>query len=167
MIKADMHIHSTVSDGSYTMEEIVAMAEARGLDAIAITDHDSISGIKKAAPIALQNNIELIPGVELSTDYNGKEVHVVGLYIDVENEYFLAKIKEFKDNRDSRNVLMVENLQKEGFDITMEALKLENPDCVITRANIARFLYEHGMIPSIQTAFENAHKLHLLQHLFS
>lgn len=150
----DLHTHTTESDGTFTPEELILEAKRVGLSAIAITDHDSISGIKKAAPVAVQNNIELIPGVELSTDYHGKEVHVVGLYIDIENEYFLSKIKEFKENRDNRNVIMVENLQKEGFDITIEALKAENPDCVITRANIARFLYEHGMIPSIQTAFE-------------
>lgn len=150
----DLHTHTTESDGSFTPEELILEAKRVGLSAIAITDHDSISGIKKAMPIAQEHSIELIPGVELSTDYNGKEVHVVGLFIDLEDEYFLAKIKEFKDNRDNRNVIMVENLQKEGFAITIEALTAENPDCVITRANIARFLFEHGMIPSIQTAFE-------------
>lgn len=150
----DLHTHTTESDGSFTPEELILEAKRVGLSAIAITDHDSISGIKKAAPIAAEQGIELIPGVELSTDYNGKEVHVVGLYVDIENEYFLSKIKEFKGNRDNRNVIMVENLQKEGFSITMEDLVAENPDCVITRANIARYLYEHGMIPTIQTAFE-------------
>lgn len=150
----DLHTHTTESDGSFTPEELILEAKRVGLSAIAITDHDSISGIKKALPIAMEHDIELIPGIELSTDYNGKEVHVVGLFIDIENEYFLSKIKEFKDNRDNRNVLIVENLQKEGFAITIEELKADNPDCVITRANIARFLYEHGMIPSIQTAFE-------------
>lgn len=150
----DLHTHTTESDGSFTPEELILEAKRVGLSAIAITDHDSISGIKKAMPIAQEHSIELIPGVELSTDYNGKEVHVVGLFIDLEDEYFLAKIKEFKDNRDNRNVIMVENLQKEGFAITIEELTAENPDCVITRANIARFLFEHGMIPSIQTAFE-------------
>lgn len=150
----DLHTHTTESDGSFTPEELMQEAKRVGLSAIAITDHDSISGIKKAAPLAEELGIELIPGVELSTDYNGKEVHVVGLYVNIEDEYFLGKIKEFKENRDSRNAIMVENLQKEGFDITIEALTAENPDCVITRANIARFLYEHGMIPTIQTAFE-------------
>lgn len=150
----DLHTHTTESDGSFTPEELILEAKRVGLTAIAITDHDTISGIQKAAPAAAEHGIELIPGVELSTDHNGKEVHVVGLYIDTEDAYFLSKMEEFKDNRDNRNVIMVENLQKEGFAITMEELKAENPDCVITRANIARFLYEHGMIPSIQTAFE-------------
>ncbi len=150
----DLHTHTTESDGSFTPEELMTEASRKGLSAIAITDHDSISGIKKALPFANKYQIELIPGVELSTDYNGKEVHVVGLYVDMENETFLSQIKEFKETRDNRNAIIVENLRKEGFSITMEELKAENPDCVITRANIAQFLYEHGMIPSIQTAFE-------------
>ena len=150
----DLHTHTTESDGSFTPEELILEAKRKGLSAIAITDHDTFAGIPKATPIAMANDIELIPGIEFSTDYNGKEVHVVGLYIDTENEHLNTKMKEFRQCRDNRNVLIVENLQKEGFDITMEALKAENPDCVITRANIARFMYEHGMIPSIQTAFE-------------
>ena len=150
----DLHTHTTESDGSFTPEELILEAKRKGLSAIAITDHDTFAGIAKAAPIANEQHIELIPGIEFSTDYNGKEVHVIGLYIDTQNEYLNVKMKEFRECRDNRNVLIVENLQKEGFDITMEALKEENPDCVITRANIARFLYEHGMIPSIQTAFE-------------
>lgn len=150
----DLHTHTTESDGSFTPEELILEAKRKGLSAIAITDHDTFAGIEKAMPVASENDIELIPGIEFSTDYNGREVHVVGLYIDTKNPQLNSKIKEFKECRENRNVLIVENLQKEGFDITMEALKAENPDCVITRANIARFLYEHGMIPSIQTAFE-------------
>ena len=150
----DLHTHTTESDGSFTPEELISEAKRKGLSAIAITDHDTFAGIAKAAPIAAANDIELIPGIEFSTDYHGKEVHVVGLYIDTQNAHLNAKMKEFRDCRENRNITIVENLQKEGFDITMEALKAENPDCVITRANIARFLYEHGMIPSIQTAFE-------------
>ena len=150
----DLHTHTTESDGSLAPEELILEARRIGLSAIAITDHDTIAGIKKAMPIATQNQIELIPGIEFSTDYYGKEVHVVGLYIDITNKTLLKKIKEFKECRDHRNDLIIENLQKEGFSITMEELRSENPDCVITRANIARFLYEHGMIPSIQTAFD-------------
>lgn len=150
----DLHAHTTESDGSFTPEELILEAKRVGLSAIAITDHDTISGIAKAAPIASECGIELIPGVELSTDYYGKEVHVVGLYIDPENKNFVSRLNEFKEKRENRNAEMVAKLQNEGFAISMEALKAENPDCVITRGNIARFLYEHGMLPSIQTAFE-------------
>lgn len=150
----DLHTHTTESDGSFTPEELIEEAKRAGLSAIAITDHDTVSAIPKAMPAALKNQIELIPGIEFSTDYYGKEIHVVGLYIDITNEKLLKKIKEFKECRAGRNAVIIQKLQEEGFAITMEELTSENPDCVITRANIARFLYEHGMLPSIQTAFE-------------
>lgn len=150
----DLHTHTTESDGSFTPEELIAEAKRVGLSAIAITDHDTVSGLSKAAPIAAEYGIELINGVELSTDYHGKEVHIVGLYVDPENKSFLSHLQEFKEKRENRNAAMIAKLQEEGFAITMEALKAQNPGCVITRGNIARFLYEHGMIPSIQTAFE-------------
>lgn len=150
----DLHVHSTESDGTLTPEEVISAAKKAGLSAVALTDHDTVSGIKKAASAAVSCGIELIPGIELSTSYSGKEVHIVGLFIDPEDSRLLAKTKEFRECRDRRNEKMVEALQKEGLPITMEALIAENPDCVITRANIARFLYNHGCIKNMQEAFE-------------
>lgn len=157
----DLHVHSTESDGTFTPAELVLAAKSAGLSAFALTDHDTASGIAKAAPVAAECGIELIPGIELSTEYElpttksqRKEVHIVGLYINPEHPKLLAKTKEFRDCRDSRNEKMVEALQKEGFDITMDALVSENPDSVITRANIARYLYQHGEIKSVQEAFD-------------
>ena len=150
----DLHVHSTESDGTLTPEELVAEAKKAGLAAFALTDHDTCQGVGKAMPCAVSAGIELIPGIELSTDYHGKEVHIVGLYIDIENEQLLKKTAEYRKCRSERNALMVEALQKEGLSITMEELVAENPDCVITRANIARFLYEHGQIKSVREAFD-------------
>lgn len=150
----DLHVHSTASDGTYTPMELIAEAKRAGLSAMALTDHDTTAGIKDAMSAAEKENIELIPGIELSTDYKGKEVHIVGLYIDVENKKLSEQTAAFRKCRDNRNEEIVAALQKEGFAITMEALKAENPDCVITRANIARFLYNHGMIKSVQEAFD-------------
>lgn len=150
----DLHTHSTESDGTLTPEELVYAAKDAGLSAIALTDHDTAAGIEKAAEAAARSGIELVPGIELSTSYNGKEVHIVGLFIDPCNELLCAKTKEFRDCRSKRNEKMVEALQKEGFPITMEQLVEENPDSVITRANIARYLYEHGCIKSVREAFD-------------
>ena len=147
----DLHVHSTESDGTLTPKDLVAEAKKAGLAAFALTDHDTCQGVCKAMPLAASAGIELIPGIELSTDYHGKEVHIVGLYIDIENEQLLKKTAEY---RKCRSALMVEALQKEGLSITMEELVAENPDCVITRANIARFLYEHGQIKSVREAFD-------------
>lgn len=150
----DLHVHSTESDGTLTPEDLVAEAKKAGLAAFALTDHDTCQGVCKAMPLAASAGIELIPGIELSTNYHGKEVHIVGLYIDIENEQLLKKTAEYRKCRSERNALMVEALQKEGLSITMEELVAENPDCVITRANIARFLYEHGKIKSVREAFD-------------
>ena len=150
----DLHVHSTESDGTLTPEDLVAEAKKVGLAAFALTDHDTCQGVCKAMPLAASAGIELIPGIELSTNYHGKEVHIVGLYIDIENEQLLKKTAEYRKCRSERNALMVEALRKEGLSITMEELVAENPDCVITRANIARFLYEHGKIKSVREAFD-------------
>lgn len=150
----DLHVHSTESDGTLTPEDLVVEAKKAGLAAFALTDHDTCQGVCKAMPLAASAGIELIPGIELSTDYHGKEVHIVGLYIDIENEQLLKKTAEYRKCRSERNALMVEALRKEGLSITMEELVAENPDCVITRANIARFLYEHGQIKSVREAFD-------------
>lgn len=150
----DLHVHSTESDGTLTPEDLVAEAKKAELAAFALTDHDTCQGVGKAMPLAASAGIELIPGIELSTDYHGKEVHIVGLYIDIENEQLLKKTAEYRKCRSGRNALMVEALRKEGLSITMEELVAENPDCVITRANIARFLYEHGQIKSVREAFD-------------
>lgn len=157
----DLHVHSTESDGTLTPEEVVFAAKEAGLSALALTDHDTASGAKAAAEAARSCGIELIPGIELSTQYTpssgkggSKEIHIVGLYIDPQNELLQQKTKEFRECRDNRNAKMVAALQQEGFDITLDALLAENPDSVITRANIARFLYNHGQIKSISEAFD-------------
>ncbi len=157
----DLHVHSTESDGTFTPEEVVKAAASAGLSAIALTDHDTVSGIRKARTAAAEYGIELIAGVELSTSYtdtsrkiNDMEIHIVGLFIDPENRLLIKKTEEFRNCRDNRNEEIVRALRKEGFPITMEALKAENPDRVITRANIARFLYQHGCVGSVGEVFD-------------
>lgn len=149
----DLHTHSTESDGTLTPQELMKHAKESGLSAIALTDHDTIQGLAKARPVAETLGLELVPGVELSTDYVGMEVHILGYYIDETNPAFLAKLKEFVDGRDRRNEKMTVLLQKEGFDIAMEKLYSEYPDSVITRAHFARYLVEHGFVKNRETVF--------------
>ena len=105
----DLHTHSTESDGTFTPEELMQEAARVGLSAIALTDHDTTGGIAMARPVAKSLGIELIPGVELSTTYEGCEVHIVGLFIDENNEFLCQKLAEFRSCRDNRNEKMVEN----------------------------------------------------------
>lgn len=151
--RIDLHTHSTESDGTLTPQELMHHAKEVGLSAIALTDHDSIQGIAKARPVAESLDLELVPGVELSTDHEGKEIHILGYYIDEKNPEFLAKLKDFVDGRDKRNEKMTALLRKEGFDITMEQLYSEYPDSVITRAHFARYLVEHGFVKNRETVF--------------
>lgn len=150
----DLHVHSTASDGTNTPEELVNLAKEAGLSAFALTDHDTIDGLAAARTAAEAAGIEFVPGIELSTDYEGSEVHILGYYFDEKDPAFLKKLGEFVDSRDGRNEKMIRLLQKEGFDITMEALYAENPDSVITRAHVGRYLVDHGMVKDIPTVFE-------------
>lgn len=150
----DLHVHSTASDGTLTPTELASEAKKAGLSAFALTDHDTVNGIAEAKEAARASSIELIPGVELSTDYKGKEVHMVGLFLDETNQKLLSHLADFRDNRDNRNVKMYQKLREEGFEISEEALREMFPDAVLTRAHTARYLYEKGYIKSISEAFE-------------
>ncbi len=149
----DLHTHSTESDGTDTPETLTHNAKEAGLSAFALTDHDTVAGIEKAKSVAQKLGIEFVPGIELSTDYEGTEVHILGYYIDEKNESFLKQLQTFLDSRDLRNEKMAFLLQKEGFDITLDKLVAEYPDSVITRAHFARYLVEHHMVKNRETAF--------------
>lgn len=151
--RIDLHTHSSESDGTMSPQKLMEHANEVGLSAIALTDHDTIQGLAKARPIADSLGLELIPGVELSTDYQGKEVHILGYYIDEKNKEFLDRLCEFVDGRNKRNEKMVALLRQEGFDITMQGLYDEYPDSVVTRAHFARYLVEHGFVKDRETVF--------------
>lgn len=159
MKAVDLHTHSDKSDGSLVPAELVDYAIAKGLAAVALTDHDTIDGLDEAVAHARalmqagQPSIEVIPGIEFSTKYEEKDVHVVGLYIAYDSPAFQAKLREFVDSRINRNIKMCRNLLEAGIDITYEKLQARNPDAVITRAHYASYLFENGYVKSRQDAF--------------
>ena len=151
----DLHAHTCRSDGSLTPTEFVDLAIQKGLKAVAITDHDTVDGLDEAIKYAADKDIELIPGIELSTSYLGRDVHIVGLYIDYHNEAFKAHLTNFLATRDLRNMKMCKKLHDEaGLDISFEEVTKENPDCTITRSHIAKYLLKHGQIKSIKEGFD-------------
>lgn len=150
----DLHVHSTASDGTCSPTELVALAKEAGLEAFALTDHDSIDGIKEALEAGKKLGMEVIPGVELSCNYNEEEIHMVGLYIDYEDPEFVAHLKNFQDLRDNRNIKMAERLCEEGFDITADALHDMFPDAVITRAHVAKYLVATGQVKELSIVFD-------------
>ena len=150
----DLHVHSTCSDGTLTPSGLVDYATRKGLAAFALTDHDTVAGLEEALEYARGHVPEVIPGIELSTEYQGRDVHIVGLFIDFQKEGFREKLKEFTDSRTLRNRKMCALLQDAGIEITYEDLSAAYPDAVITRAHYARYLLEHGRVQSLNEAFE-------------
>ena len=150
----DLHVHSTASDGTLTPTQVVKEAQRLQIRAIALTDHDSTDGIAEALSAGEAYQAEVIPGVELSTEYLEAEIHVVGLFIDPENETLSRQLLAFRDNRDNRNLKMIERLREEGFSITAENLYERQPDGVLTRAHVARFLVDTGQVKDIPTVFK-------------
>ena len=149
----DLHVHSTASDGSLTPTEVVNRAAGLGLTAMALTDHDTVSGIDEALKAAKDLDMEVIPGIEVSCIYKEKEIHILGLYIDHTNPELLSFLKEASRKRYDRNMEMLAAFNKDGFEITVEDLHCGNPKTVITRAHFARALLKRGYVSSVDQAF--------------
>ncbi len=166
MRPVDLHVHSCRSDGTFTPSELVDYAIEKGLAAFALTDHDTVDGLEEAISYAesLRATLpaekaaqvpEIIPGIEFSTEYQGKDVHIVGLFIDYQKPSFQARLQAFVNARIERNRKMCRMMQEgEGFDISYEALMEEFPNAVITRAHYASYLLKHGYTKSLKEAFD-------------
>jgi len=150
----DLHVHSSRSDGTFTPRELVDYAVKKGLKAIALTDHDTVDGIDEIMDYAKDKPIEVIPGIEYSTEYNGRDVHIVGLFIDHKARIFQDYLARFLQSRIDRNHKLCANLQGAEIDITYEALLRAFPNAVITRAHYAKFLLDKGYVKSRNEAFE-------------
>lgn len=153
----DLHTHSTYSDGTFSVKELIDRAHEKGLAAIALTDHDTVDGIDEAIEYAAEKypDLEVIPGIEFSTENEGKEVHVVGLYIDYHDKEFIDGLSAFIDSRTGRNIKMCKKLSEEaGIPISYEVLTEEYPGTVITRAHFAKFMVENGYVNSRNEVFD-------------
>lgn len=152
----DLHVHSNASDGTYSPEELITYGAEKNLKALALTDHDTVDGLSSAFSAAAKWNLELVPGIELSTEYNGKDVHILGLYINWKDNAFLESLKHFQNSRETRNEKMISKLNLEaGFNISTKLIRERfGTDVVITRAHVARFLFEQGYIKSMEHAFK-------------
>lgn len=150
----DLHVHSTASDGSLTPSEIVKAADEASLAAIALTDHDTVSGIQEALEASDSLDLEVVPGVELSCIYKEKEIHILGLFVNHNDPGLLDFLAAAEKKRNNRNEKMLEAFQADGFDITEADLLDQNPNTVITRAHFARALLKKGYVSSPDQAFK-------------
>lgn len=153
---SDMHVHTTFSDGRLTPEEIVAAAKAAGLTYLAITDHDTVDGIRHLYEAGLYplKTLRLIPGIEFSCEEDGHDVHVLGYDFDIYNQELIDKVTELSESRWTRFSQMTENLQDLGLDVTeADVLSIAGASRSIGRAHVARALVKKGVVATIHEAF--------------
>lgn len=154
MPSIDLHTHTTFSDGTFSPEEIIEYAYKKNIKAIAITDHDNFDGVYKALLTGKKYNIEVISGIEMSTDFQNKEIHILGLFIDINNKQFNFKLNILKEKRKKRNYLAVEKLRKLNINITYDELEKISSNKIITRAHFAKILMQKGYIKSVKECFD-------------
>lgn len=153
-ILVDLHLHTTLSDGRLTPTQLVDLCAKRGLQVIAITDHDSTEGLKEAMQaVKTYPQMRLIPGIELSTDIPGNEVHLLGYFIDYHNADFQRTLQRFREGRQDRGREMVEKLAKMGIHVLWERVKELSAGGAIGRPHIAQAMLEKGYISQPQEAF--------------
>ena len=151
---ADFHTHSTASDGTFTPSENVALAAKRGLKAIAVTDHDTVGGVAEALAAGKEQGVEVIAGIEFSCAWEGLDIHIVGLDLDLGNEELMKQISTCRDARENRNQMMIDRMADDGIDISREQMIAEFGDMKWTRAHFARHLISKGVVQSVAEAFD-------------
>lgn len=154
----DLHVHSDHSDGTLSPEELVTLAVQTGLSTFALTDHDTVSGIGRAKRAATltddrSSKLTVISGTEISAAYQKRDIHILGLFIDETNPALIRALEDAVGARDHRNERMAERFRSLGIPLTLEDLRLSNPDTVITRAHFAKYLIEHHHVKTSEEAF--------------
>lgn len=155
----DLHTHTLASDGMNEPSENVRIAYEKGLHAIAITDHDTVSGVPEALEAGKRYGITVIPGVEISTMAGGKDIHILGYYVNTEDQDFLNRLSNLRNTRNERNEKIIRNLQNLGIQITMEEVvsglgRDLKPDESVGRPHIADALVRKGVATDMRDAFD-------------
>ncbi|MGN0574336.1 MAG: PHP domain-containing protein [Acutalibacteraceae bacterium] len=150
----DLHVHSTYSDGTLTPKELIALAESRNVSAIALCDHNTVNGLPEFIKEGKNSNVIAVPGIEISTEYKGTSLHILGLFLPkekfVEISELMSRTKVFKEES---NKNLVNNLCKAGYEIDYDEIKIKNNGAYINRAHIAAELVEKGYFSSTKDAF--------------
>ncbi|MBI5183974.1 MAG: PHP domain-containing protein [Nitrospinae bacterium] len=153
MKRIDLHTHTTASDGSYTPKELVRLASSLGLSAVAITDHDNIRGIEEGIKAGDKYGVEVVPGVEISVDFNIGTMHMLGYYIDYHNSTLLERLAFLQSQRDIRNTKIVKRLNDLGMEITYDEVKAV-ADGQVGRPHFAEILSKKGFVKDFDEAFD-------------
>ncbi len=149
----DLHIHTNASDGLFTPSEIVENSLKLGLQAIAITDHDTVDGYIEADRMVDAKVMEVVPGVELSSNHKGSDIHILGYYIDHQNPEFVKKILKFRQSRYERGESMVARLNELGLNLSMDTVKTIAGDSSLGRPHVADALLREEFVQTYDEAF--------------
>ncbi|MDW7711682.1 MAG: PHP domain-containing protein [Deferrisomatales bacterium] len=150
----DLHIHTTCSDGGLTPRQVVGYAVERRLTAVAITDHDSIEGNDEAVAAGREAGLPVVPGVEISTQWEGITFHLLGYGLRRLTDRVRGTFRFLVESRHQRNPRMIRRLQELGVDITLEEVLAEAGDSLVGRPHFARVLVRKGAVGSLQQAFD-------------
>lgn len=152
----DLHTHSVFSDGTDTPSQLVKKAAAKGLRAVALTDHNTIGGLDQFIEAAKKFSIAAVPGIEFSTEFNGRELHILGLFIN-KNQYkrVTCYLEKFRLAKEESNRSLIKKLQEIGYDVTYEELKAFATNDNINRAVIGQYLVNKGIIISVKEGFKS------------
>ena len=154
MSRIDLHSHTTFSDGSFTPTELISLANKKKLDILAITDHDTTDGLSEAMKATKDLSLELIPGVELSSQFQNREMHILGYFINLTNPQFQARLKALRSTRIERIRHILDRLHLLGIDISLTDVEQCAGIGTIGRPHIAQVLLLKKYVPSIKDAFE-------------
>ena len=154
-VEVDLHLHTTHSDGTLTPRDLVSLCSERGLKTIAITDHDSTEGIPEAMATAAEiGNLEIIPGVELGADADGREVHILGYFVSHEDPELQRKLHEHRDGRVHRARAMLDKLAEIGVRISWDRIQELSGGGAIGRPHVAQAIVEAGYVQYPKDAFD-------------
>jgi 3',5'-nucleoside bisphosphate phosphatase len=152
-MRADLHVHSTASDGTATPTELVELALGAGLDVLAIADHDSVAGLAEASRAAENTGLTLIPAVELSAVSQGIDVHILAYFVDPTEPRLLADLELLRAVRFRRASAMVEALSEAGYSVTLDDVLALSDGGAVGRSHVARALVGSGAAESVSDAF--------------
>jgi predicted metal-dependent phosphoesterase TrpH len=150
--RADLHVHSTYSDGVYSPMQIVDLARRVGLAAVAVTDHDTLAGVGPTRAAA-RGGLEVVAGVEITADHDGREVHVLGYFVRLDDADLTAALDRLRERRRGRFHEMVEGLRDRGVPVAEEAVSGLATTATLGRRNLAQILHDGGHVGSVREAF--------------
>lgn len=154
MKQIDLHVHSSISDGTDSPTELVNLAIKKGLSAFALTDHDTVDGVDEAIAAAENTELKVIPGVELSTHFDKSEIHIVGLFLDYKNPELAHFLRVQRESRINRNIQVCQKFTEIGIPMTYEKILEIYGNVSITRAHFADYLVNNGYTGDRNEAFD-------------